>query len=116
MVADLTSKKFIDEFYCFRQTVAGKSQNNIRKFPPIGALKDLRRKAEAVPPHFRAASGARPERQIHAGSVFRRRIRFKMLTFRADIMRRQRINFRNAQEKHHKGRAHQAAITDDIAL
>ena len=66
MVADLTSKKFIDEFYCFGpDKLLERVQNNIRKFPPIGALKDLRRKAEAVPPHFRAASGARPERQIH---------------------------------------------------
>ncbi len=112
----LTAKHLFNKLMCSTLIFAGEIEINIGLFVALKAQKSFKGDVLALFDHLHFALRTCLGRQIVTGSVFTADIKYGVVAIRADIMRRQRIDFRNTTECGHKRRAHRTSGTDYIAI
>ena len=95
---------------------SGEVQVDIRLFVALEPQERRERDRIAVPLHRRAAVRAVHRRHIHAAVVFLHIAPDDLLAVRAQIMRIQRIDFRNARHRRRERRADRPSGTDQITV
>ena len=76
----------------------------------------LKRDVETVLAQLRPAPGAHLVRHIRAAAEARAGVKVRILALRADIVRRERVDLRDAGEIRHERRADAASAADQIAM
>ena len=96
--------------------LAGEVQVDIGHLVAAEAEERLKRDVETVLAQLRPAPGAHLVRHIRAAAEARAGVKVRILALRADIVRRERVDLRDAGEIRHERRADAASAADQIAM
>ena len=91
-------------------------QVDIRHLVAAETEEGFKRNIEPILAQLRAALGAHLVRHIRAAAKARAGVKVRILALRADIVRRERIDLRDAGEIRHERRADAASAADQIAV
>ena len=99
-----------------RLIISGEVQVDIRHLVSFKAQKRLKRDILAVSAHDRAAVRTCLVRKVKSVEHAAVRIEMRIFAFRADIVRRKRIDLGDVGHRRHEARSHRSAAADQIAV
>ena len=110
------AKELLGVFVRTTLILAGEVQVDIRHLVASEAEEGLERDIEALLLHLRAALGADLVRHVGAAAVALAGLEVRVLTMRADIVRGQGVDLRDAGEIGHERRADAPSAADEVAV